>query len=106
MSVEHLLYLILAVALDIIANILLKKSNGFQRWHLGLLSLLAVLAAFTALAQAAKGIDLAVAYALWGAMGIAATAAAGWILFNQKLNYKGGIGVLILLSGIVLLKLS
>ncbi|WP_249532828.1 SMR family transporter, partial [Escherichia coli] len=48
-----------------------------------------VLAAFSALSQAVKGIDLSDAYALWGGFGIAATLAAGWILFGQRLNRKG-----------------
>ncbi len=52
-----------------------------------------MLAAFSALSQAVKGIDLSVAYALWGGFGIAATLAAGWILFGQRLNRKGWIGL-------------
>lgn len=106
MQAEHLLWLLLAVALEIIANIWLKKSNGFRRWGYGTMSLLAVLGAFSALAQAVKGIDLAVAYALWGGLGIAATVAAGWILFNQRLNAKGWIGLGVMLLGMVLLKLA
>ncbi|WNN46242.1 MULTISPECIES: multidrug/spermidine efflux SMR transporter subunit MdtI [Winslowiella] len=106
MQAEHLLYLLLAVVLEIIANIMLKKSEGFRRWGYGVLSLLAVLGAFSALAQAVKGIDLAVAYALWGGLGIAATVAAGWILFNQRLNKKGWIGLIVLLAGMVMLKLA
>ncbi|WP_016677705.1 SMR family transporter, partial [Yersinia pestis] len=47
-----------------------------------------------------------VAYALWGGFGIAATVAAGWILFNQRLNYKGWIGLILLLAGMVMIKLS
>jgi spermidine export protein MdtI len=38
-----------------------------------MMSLAAVLGAFSALSQAVKGIDLSVAYALWGGFGIAAT---------------------------------
>ncbi|WP_016677479.1 multidrug/spermidine efflux SMR transporter subunit MdtI, partial [Yersinia pestis] len=59
-------FLILAVMLEIVANILLKMSDGFRRKWLGILSLLSVLGAFSALAQAVKGIELSVAYALWG----------------------------------------
>lgn len=70
----------------------LKFSDGFRRKIFGLLSTAAVLAAFSALSQAVKGIDLSVAYALWGGFGIAATLAAGWILFGQRLNRKGWIG--------------
>lgn len=102
----HIAFLILAVILEIIANILLKMSDGFRRVWLGILSLLSVLGAFSALAQAVKGIELSVAYALWGGFGIAATVAAGWFLFNQRLNYKGWVGLILLLAGMVMIKLS
>lgn len=102
----HALWLLLAIVLEIAANILLKHSDGFRRPLYGVLSLLAVLAAFSALAQAVKGIELSVAYALWGGFGIIATAAAGWILFGQKLNRKGWIGLALLLAGMVIIKFA
>lgn len=89
----HAAWLALAIVLEIVANVFLKFSDGFRRKIFGLLSLAAVLAAFSALSQAVKGIDLSVAYALWGGFGIAATLAAGWILFGQRLNRKGCAGV-------------
>lgn len=95
-----------AIVLEIIANVFLKFSDGFRRKWYGILSLVAVLAAFSALFQAVKGIDLSVAYALWGGFGIAATLAAGWILFGQRLNHKGWIGVVLLLAGMVMIKLA
>lgn len=48
----HAAWLVIAVILEIVANIFLKLSNGFQRKVYGLMSLLAVLAAFSALAKA------------------------------------------------------
>ena len=102
----HIGFLGLAIVLEIIANIFLKMSDGFRKIWLGLLSLLSVLGAFSALAQAVKGIDLSIAYALWGGFGIAATIAAGWIMFGQRLNAKGWIGLALLLTGMVILKLS
>ena len=68
----------------------------YKRQAYGLLSIAAVLGAFSALSQAVKGIDLSVAYALWGGFGIAATLAAGWIMFGQRLNHKGWIGLVLL----------
>jgi len=53
-----------------------------------------------------KGIDLSVAYALWGGFGIAATLAAGWIMFGQRLNHKGWIGLVLLLAGMIMIKLA
>ena len=102
----HGAWLALAIVLEIVANVFLKFSDGFRRKVSGILSLLAVLGAFSALSQAVKGIDLSVAYALWGGFGIAATIAAGWILFGQRLNHKGWIGVILLVTGMVLIKLA
>ena len=102
----HGAWLALAIVLEITANVLLKLSDGFRRKIYGILSLAAVLGAFNALSQAVKGIDLSVAYALWGGFGIAATIAAGWILFGQRLNHKGWVGVVLLVAGMVLIKLA
>ena len=80
----HAAWLAIAIVLEIIANVFL----------------------FSALSQAVKGIDLSVAYALWGGFGIAATIAAGWVLFGQRLNNKGWAGVILLVAGMVLIKLA
>lgn len=102
----HIAWLALAIGLEIVANIFLKYSNGFRRPLFGVLSLVAVLAAFSALAQAVKGIDLTVAYALWGGLGLVATVAAGWILFGQRLSRVGWLGVGLLLLGMLLIKFA
>ena len=102
----HAAWLGFAIVLEILANVLLKFSDGFRRKLYGLMSIAAVLGAFSALSQAVKGIDLSVAYALWGGFGIAATLAAGWILFGQRLNRKGWIGLLLLLAGMIMIKLA
>ncbi|MDU4841434.1 MAG: multidrug/spermidine efflux SMR transporter subunit MdtI [Leclercia adecarboxylata] len=102
----HGAWLALAIVLEIAANVLLKFSDGFRRKAYGLLSIAAVLGAFSALSHAVKGIELSVAYALWGGFGIAATLAAGWILFGQRLNQKGWIGLLLLLAGMIMIKLA
>ena len=102
----HAAWLAFAIVLEIVANIFLKFSDGFRRKLYGFLSIAAVLGAFSALSQAVKGIDLSVAYALWGGFGIAATLAAGWILFGQRLNYKGWMGLLLLIAGMVMIKLA
>lgn len=102
----HASWLALAIVLEIAANIFLKYSDGFKKPQYGLLSLCCVLLAFSALAQAVKGIDLSIAYAVWGGFGIIATVAAGWVLFGQRLNRKGWAGLTLLLAGMILLKLA
>ena len=102
----HAAWLGFAIVLEILANVLLKFSDGFRRKLYGLMSIAAVLGAFSALSQAVKGIDLSVAYALWGGFGIAATLAAGWVLFGQRLNNKVWMGLILMLAGMIMIKLA
>lgn len=102
----HGLWLAMAIVLEIAANIFLKFSDGFRRKLYGFSSLFAVLVAFGALSQAVKGIDLSVAYALWGGFGIVTTLAVGWVLFGQRLNDKGWLGLALLIVGMTLIKLA
>ncbi|EHC39163.1 Spermidine export protein mdtI [Salmonella enterica subsp. enterica serovar Gaminara str. A4-567] len=90
----HGAWLGLAIMLEIAANVLLKFSDGFRRKCYGILSLAAVLAAFSALSQAVKGIDLSVAYALWGGFGIAATLARPPPDPRDCRHAGGGLGAL------------
>ncbi|HAS1713508.1 TPA: multidrug transporter subunit MdtI, partial [Enterobacter hormaechei] len=48
----HAAWLAFAIVLEIIANVFLKFSDGFRRKAYGLLSIAAVLGAFSALSQA------------------------------------------------------
>jgi spermidine export protein MdtI len=102
----HLIWLLVAIVIEILANIFLKMSNGFKKPIPGLLSIVAVIGAFSALSQAVKGIDLSIAYALWGGFGIVATMVAGKLLFGQHINRKGIVGLLLLLFGMVLIKFA
>jgi len=96
----------LAIVLEVIANLLLKYSDGFRKRILGVTSILFVLGAFTALSQAVRGIELSVAYAVWGGFGILATVAMGWALFGQRLAWRGWLGLAMLIVGMGLLKLA
>lgn len=102
----HIAFLLAATALDIVANIFLKYSNGFKKIIPGILSLFFVVAAFLCLSETVKGMDLSVAYALWGGLGIVATAILGRLIFKQKLNWRGWLGIIVLIVGMIMIKFA
>lgn len=90
--------------LDIIANLALAKSDGFKRLWWGILALLLVDSVFLLLALALDlGMELPVAYTLWGAIGILGTALGGYILFKQRLKPIGFVGITLVLVAVYLL---
>ncbi|WP_323016764.1 multidrug/spermidine efflux SMR transporter subunit MdtI [Castellaniella sp.] len=102
----HYVFMAAAIVLEVAANVFIKYSDGFRRRALGMLGIASILVSFTALSQAVKGIDLSIAYALWGGMGIVLTAISGLVLFRQRLGRLGWLGIASIVSGVVLLKLS
>ncbi len=91
--------------LDIIANILLAKSEGFKKKPIGFLALGLVALAFWLLSIAVKELDLAVAYALWGCFGILGTSTLGWIVLKQRMRPTAFLGMGLLICGIILLRI-
>lgn len=90
--------------LDIVANLALAKSDGFKRLWWGILALLLVDSVFLLLALALDlGMELPVAYTLWGAIGILGTALGGYILFKQRLKPIGFLGIALVLVAVYLL---
>ena len=100
----YLLYVVLAAFLDIIANLALNKSRGFKNLKWAALSLALVWLAFYLLSLSLEGLKLAVAYAIWGSIGILGTTLGGWYFFRQTLKPIGWIGILIIILAVILLK--
>ncbi|WP_018239744.1 SMR family transporter [Ensifer sp. BR816] len=96
-------FAVMAGILDVAANLASTKSNGFAKRGWGLLSILLVLAAFALLAEAVRGMELAVAYAVLGGTGIFGTAISGRLFFGQKLKPIGWIGLMLVFGAVLVL---
>ena len=66
-----------AAALDVAANLMLARSDGFKKRLIGIAALALVGLAFYCLSLAVQYMDLAVAYSMWGSLGILGTSLCG-----------------------------
>ncbi len=98
-------WLALAVLLEVAGNVLLKLSDGMSRRLIGGVGLAMVVGAFAALAQAVRGMDVSVAYAVWGGVGLVLTAIIGMLAFGQRVGPAGWAGIALVLAGVGALKL-
>lgn len=95
-----------AAALDVAANVLLARSDGFKKRLIGIVALLMVGLAFYCLSLAVEYMDLAVAYSMWGSIGILGTSLCGWLFLRQRLKPCAFVGMGLLIVGMVLLRTS
>ncbi|UTH74805.1 SMR family transporter [Chromobacterium sp. IIBBL 290-4] len=103
MKTVYLLFVLASALIEVGANLMLEKSDGFRRRAWGIGAILLVWLAFALLGQAVKGMDLAIAYALWGSIGILGTAIGGRLLYQQKLKPIGWAGIGIVAAAVVTL---
>lgn len=100
------LLIIGSVFFDVLANICLKKSQGFKYKLYGFLAISLVGFAFLCLAYYAISImDLSIAYALFGACGLLLTTIIDKLFFGLRIKPLGIIGLMTMITGIVLIKM-
>ncbi len=93
----------MAALVDIMANMALTRSKGFKYKGWGIAAIVLVLTAFTLLAQAVKEIDLAIAYASWGAIGILGTAVVEPCCLSRN-SPIGWFGIFVVIAAVVVMK--
>jgi small multidrug resistance pump len=61
---------------------------------------------FVLMVPALRTINVGVSYAIWSAVGTAAVAGLGVVLFDERLNALAVVGIVLIVVGVVLLTAS
>lgn len=94
-----------AIALEIIATTFLKYSCGFTKILPSIGCIIFYVICFYCFSKSLNSINLGVAYALWSGIGIIATTIISAVIFKQGTNLWGIIGIILIISGCVILNL-
>lgn len=98
-----LILLVVAAGMDVLANVLLKRSDGFRRLLPGLAALALVLGAFALLGLALQAVPLGAAYAIWGGLGIVGAALLSRRLEGVTFSPAAWLGLALILGSVVLM---
>jgi len=99
-------YLIFAGFLEIVWAYTMKQSAGFTRLTPSLITLTAMIASFALLSISMKSLPLGTAYTIWTGIGAVGAFVVGVLVLGESLNLMRVAAALLIISGIVLLKLS
>ncbi|MEF2248183.1 MULTISPECIES: DMT family transporter [unclassified Paenibacillus] len=101
-------FLLLATAIisEVFGSTMLKVSNGFKKLLPSAGVVIGMGVSFYCLSLALQSLTLGTAYAIWSGVGTALTAMVGVMIFKETFNVKKLLGLLLIICGVVLMKLS
>tara|TARA_B100000683_G_scaffold41800_1_gene37184 strand:+ start:15159 stop:15494 length:336 start_codon:yes stop_codon:yes gene_type:complete len=98
-------YLGLAIFSEVVATASLKSTEGFTRLVPSIVVLVGYSAAFYFLSLTLDTIPIGVAYAVWSGVGVATITLVSFVLYDQKIDAAGLIGIGLIVTGVVVLRL-
>lgn len=100
------LFIVAAIIAEVTGTLALRAAaTGRRRFYA--LVVVGYLTAFVALTFGLRhGVPLGVAYGIWAAAGVAATAVAAHFLFRERLNRRMVAGIGVIIVGVLLIELG
>lgn len=95
----------LAIAAEVVGTSALKASEGFSKLWPSAIVFVSYGAAFYLLSLTLRTIPVGIAYAVWSGVGVVLIALIGWLVFGQKLDAAGMLGMGLIVAGVLVLNL-
>ncbi|GAB3942805.1 DMT family transporter [Corynebacterium tapiri] len=100
------LFLLIAIAFEVCGTMSLRLASAGQRW-LYLAVAAGYVLSYVCLSQSlSHGMGLGVAYGIWTAVGVAATAILGKVLFKEPLTWVMSLGIVLIMIGVVVVEVG
>ena len=99
-------FLLGAIAAEVVATSFMKSTEGFTRLWPTVVVLGGYVISFVLLAQAVKGVQVSVAYALWSALGTAAIVGIGAAFLGEPITVVKVAGISLIIAGVVTLNVG
>jgi small multidrug resistance pump len=99
------IYLIIGIFTGIASNGFLKTTEGFTKLNPTIFCVTSIVVCLFCLSKAMTLIPVSTVYATYGALTITAVTLFGVFKYNQTPNTYGTIGLILIVSGVVLLNL-
>ena len=97
-------FLFLAIVLEVVGTLFLRDTAGFTKMIPNLVVVFSYAASFYFLSLVLKYLPIGITYAIWSGAGIILLNLLGYLIFNQKIDMIGLIGIALIISGVILIQ--
>jgi small multidrug resistance pump len=98
-------YLAVAIISEVAGTSALRSAEGFTKFLPSCIVVIGYATAFYFLSLTLKTIPVGMAYAIWSGAGTALVALVAWLFMGQKLDIPAIIGILLIVSGVLVLNI-
>lgn len=102
---KNWIFLGVAIVAEVIATSALKASNSFTSPVASMVVVVGYAVAFYFLSLTLRTIPVGIAYAVWSGLGIVLVSGVAWMLYGQRLDTWGFVGIALIISGVLVLNL-
>jgi small multidrug resistance pump len=95
-----------AIATEVVGTLALRASDGMSRLMPAIVVVVGYVASFGFLAVVLKTLPVGIVYAIWSAVGIAAVAVLGKIIFGDPVPQLAMGGMALIVAGVILVSVS
>ena len=99
------IFLILAIAFEVLATSFLKDTNGFTNFYPSLIVVIALCICLFLMSHTMKFIPVGIVYASWAGLGIVGITIIAVIKYKQIPNIPTIIGITLIVIGVVVVNL-
>lgn len=92
-----------AIVAEVVGTTALKASENFTRLVPSLIVVAGYGVAFYCLSLVLKSVPVGIAYAVWSGLGIVLITAVAWLVYGQRIDLAGVIGMGLIIAGLVVL---
>ncbi|MGZ6299846.1 MAG: DMT family transporter [Candidatus Limnocylindria bacterium] len=96
----------LAIATEVVGTLALRASDGMSRLVPAIIVVVGYVTSFGFLAVVLKTLPVGIVYAIWSAVGVAAVAVMGKVMFGDPVPPLAMVGMVMIVGGVVLVSAS
>jgi small multidrug resistance pump len=95
-------YVLLGAAIlsELVGTVSLKLSEGFSRLFPSLVVVVGYGVAFYLLSLTLEELPVGVVYGTWAALGVVGVAATGVVIFGERVDFVGVVGIVLIVAGV------
>ncbi len=102
---KHWIYLLFAIAAEVVGTTALRVSDGFRKPLPSLLVVAGYGLSFYLLSLTLRAFPVSLAYAIWSGVGLLLITLVGWVYFKQRLDPPAIIGMALIIVGVLVMNL-